>query len=121
VLPQCAAHLEPGGCFVVEVSVPDLRRLPAGQNAVPFQVGPATWALDVYEVATQSMSSNYFELRNGHWEFTSYPFRYAWPAELDLMAELAGLRLRDRWDGWTGRPFTSESTKHVSVWEKPGS
>jgi SAM-dependent methyltransferase len=116
-----AAHLEPGGCFVIEVSVPDLRRLPPGQDVVPFHVSPTRWAFDVYDVATQAMSSNYVEVAGGSGEYTSFPFRYVWPAELDLMAQLAGMRLRERWGGWTREPFTSESRKHVSVWEKPAS
>ncbi|MFC5753265.1 class I SAM-dependent DNA methyltransferase [Actinomadura rugatobispora] len=114
-----ARHLEPGGRFVVEVGVPDLRRLPPGQDAVPFQVGETRWAYDVYDVATQSMSSNYVEIVDGRGTFTSIPFRYVWPSELDLMARLAGMRLRDRWAGWTREPFTGESRGHVSVWEKP--
>jgi SAM-dependent methyltransferase len=118
---NAAVHLEPGGCFVIEVMVPDLRRLPPGQNAVPFHVSAARWAFDVYDVATQAMSSNYIELDGGRGTYTSIPFRYVWPAELDLMAALAGLRLRERWQGWTREPFTSESRQHVSVWEKPAS
>ncbi len=114
-----AAHLEPGGCFLIEVMVPDLRRLPPGQDAIPFQVGPDRWSVDVYDVATQAMSSNYIEITDGRCEYTRYPFRYVWAAELDLMAQLAGLRLRERWDGWTREPFGSESRQHVSVWEKP--
>ena len=92
-----AAHLEPGGCFVIEVMIPDLRRLPAGQNVVPRHVSPTRWAFDVYDTATQTMSSNYLEVAGGHAEYTSTPFRYVWPAELDLLAQLAGLRLRERW------------------------
>ena len=99
--------------------IPDLRRLPAGQNVVPFHVSPTRWAFDVYDIATQKMSSNYVEVIAGRGEYTSTPFRYVWPAELDLMAQLAGLRLRERWDGWTREPFTSESRQHVSIWEKP--
>lgn len=114
-----AAHLQPGGCFVIEVMTPDLRRLPPGQNTVPFHISPTKWAFDVYDVATQAMSSNYIELSGGQGEYTSIPFRYVWPSELDLMAQLAGLRLRERWDGWTRQPFTSESRQHVSIWEKP--
>src|SRR5713226_10410514 len=79
-----AAHLEPGGCFVIEVGIPDLRRLPPGQNVVPFHVSPTRWAFDVYDVATQAMSSNYVEVTGGRGEYTSIPFRYVWPAELDL-------------------------------------
>ncbi len=114
-----AAHLEPGGCFVIEVGVPDLRRLPPGQTAVPFHVSATRWAFDIYDVATQAMSSNYVEITGERADYTSIPFRYVWPAELDLMAQLAGMRLRDRWAGWAGEPFTSESRQHVSVWEKP--
>ena len=111
-----AAHLEPGGCFVIEVGVPDLRRLPPGQTAVPFHVSPTRWAFDIYDVATQAMSSNYLTVDDG---YRSIPFRYVWPAELDLMAQLAGMRPYDRWEGWAREPFTSESGGHVSVWEKP--
>jgi SAM-dependent methyltransferase len=113
-----AAHLEPGGCFVIEVAIPDLRILPPGQTAVPFHVSPTKWAFDAYDVATQAMSSNYIEVVDGRGEYTSIPFRYVWPAELDLMAQLAGLRLRERWAGWKREPFTSESRQHVSIWEK---
>jgi SAM-dependent methyltransferase len=113
-----AAHLEPGGCFVIEVMIPDLRRLPQGQNVVPFHVSPTKWAFDVYDVATQATSSNYVEVVDGRGTYTTIPFRYVWPAELDLMAQLAGLRLRERWAGWRREPFTSDSGKHVSVWEK---
>jgi SAM-dependent methyltransferase len=115
-----AAHLEPGGCFVIEVGVPELRRLPPGQNVVPFHVSPTRWAFDIYDTATQAMSSNYVTVDGGRGEYRSIPFRYVWPAELDLMAQLAGLRLRERWDGWTRAPFTSESRQHVSNWAKPG-
>src|SRR5215472_7774245 len=114
-----AAHLEPGGCFVIEVHVPQLRRLPPGQNVVPFHVSPTRWAFDRYDTATQAMSSNYIEVADGRGEYTSIPFRYVWPAELDLMAQLAGMRLRERWGGWRREPFTSESDQHVSIWEKP--
>jgi SAM-dependent methyltransferase len=114
-----AAHLAPGGCFVIEVMVPELRKLPPGQLVLPFQVSPTRLAFDVYDVATQQMSSNYVRLDDGAGEFSSFPFRYAWPAELDLMAQLAGLRLRERWADWRREPFTSDSGKHVSVWEKP--
>lgn len=116
---NAADHLEPGGCFVIEVGVPELRKLPAGQNAVPFHVSPTKWAFDIYDVATQAMSSNYVEVVDGRGSYHTIPFRYVWPSELDLMARLAGLRLRERWAGWSRDPFTSESDQHVSVWEKP--
>jgi SAM-dependent methyltransferase len=114
-----AAHLEPGGCFVVEVGVPDLRRLPPGQKLRPFHASPTRWAFDIYEPATQAMSSNYVEVVDGRGSYRSIPFRYVWPAELDLMAQLAGLELRERWESWARQPFTDESGQHVSVWEKP--
>ncbi|MCI3272262.1 class I SAM-dependent DNA methyltransferase [Streptomyces cylindrosporus] len=115
-----AAHLEPGGHFVVEVGVPDLRRLPPGQNAVPFRVGDGRLGFDLYDdLATQSMSSHHVRVDgDGNGSYFAMPFRYVWPSELDLMARLAGMRLRERWDGWTREPFTGESRQHVSVWEK---
>ncbi|MEI5522393.1 class I SAM-dependent methyltransferase [Streptomyces brasiliscabiei] len=115
---NAAAHLVPGGRFVIEVGVPDLRRLPPGQNAVPFRVGPARLGFDTYDVATQGLRSHHMTVVEGRTVYRSIPFRYVWPAELDLMARLAGMRLRDRWEGWKGEPFTNESTTHVSVWEK---
>jgi SAM-dependent methyltransferase len=114
-----AAHLEPGGCFVIEVTIPDLRSLSPGRNVVPFHVSPTGWAYDLYDTASQAMSSNYVEVTDGRGRYRSIPFRYVWPAELDLMAELAGLRPRERWDGWTREPVTSQSRQHVSVWQKP--
>jgi SAM-dependent methyltransferase len=117
---NAAAHLEPNGCFVIEVHLPELRKLPPGQNVLPFQVSPTRLAFDIYDFATQQMSSNYVKLDGGRGEFTSYPFRYVWPSELDLMAQLVGMRLYDRWAGWGREPFTSESGKHVSAWVKPG-
>ncbi|MFE3265071.1 MULTISPECIES: class I SAM-dependent DNA methyltransferase [unclassified Streptomyces] len=116
---NAAAHLDPGGRFVVEVGVPDLRRLPPGQNAVPFHISSTRWAFDTFDVATQAMSSHYVTIVDGRAEHQSLPFRYVWPSELDLMARLAGLRLSARWEGWARTPFTGESTRHVSVWEKP--
>jgi hypothetical protein len=115
---NAAAHLAPGGCFVIEVGVPELRRLPPGQTVLPWQVTPTRWAFDIYDPATQAMSSNYLTVEEGRGEYRSIPFRYVWPSELDLMARLAGMRLRDRWEDWTRKPFTGDSRKHVSVWEK---
>ena len=116
---KVAAQLEPGGCFVVEVGVPGLQRLPPGETIHAFHVSETRWGFDEYDVATQGLISHHFELLNGRVERSSIPFRYAWPSELDLMARLAGMRLRERWGGWNREPFTSDSRKHVSVWEKP--
>jgi SAM-dependent methyltransferase len=114
-----AAHLEPGGCFVIEVGVPNLRRLPPGETLRAFHVSETRWGIDEFDVANQGLISHHLTLVDGRLERVSIPFRYAWPAELDLMAELAGMSLRERWSGWNREPFTSASTKHVSVWEKP--
>lgn len=116
---NAAEHLEPGGRFVIEVGVPELRRLPEGEDALFFHRSPDSWAFDVYDTATQAMSSNYVEIVDGRGTYRSIPFRYVWPSELDLMARIAGLRLRDRWEDWNREPFTSRSRGHVSVWEKP--
>jgi SAM-dependent methyltransferase len=115
-----AAHLAPGGCFVIELGIPELRRLPPGETMHVFNAGPTHWGIDEYDVAGQGLTSHHFELVDGRFERFSLPFRYAWPAELDLMAELAGMSLRERWSGWKREPFTGESEQHVSVWEKPG-
>jgi SAM-dependent methyltransferase len=114
-----AAHLEPGGCFVIEVGVPPLRWLPPGQNVLPWSAGPTEWVCYTYDFAAQRSQGHYIDLDDGRGEYRTIPFRYVWPAELDLMARLAGLRLRDRWAGWAREPFTGESRGHVSVWEKP--
>ena len=114
-----AAHLEPGGCFVIEVGIPGLQRLPPGETARVFHISETRWGIDEFDVANQGLTSHHFEIVEGRVERFSTPFRYAWPAEYDLMAELAGMRLRERWSGWRREPFTSESRKHVSVWERP--
>jgi len=114
-----AAHLQPGGCFVIEIGVPDLQRLPPGETIRAFHVSDTRWGFDEYDVARQGLTSHHLELIDESIERVSIPFRYVWPSELDLMAELSGMRLRDRWGGWKREPFTSESRRHVSVWEKP--
>jgi SAM-dependent methyltransferase len=114
-----AAHLDPGGCFVIEVGVPGLQRLPPGETIHAFHVSETRWGLDEYDVARQGLTSHHFEIVDGRLERFSVPFRYVWPAELDLMAQLAGMSLRERWSGWKREPFTSDSHKHISVWEKP--
>jgi SAM-dependent methyltransferase len=113
-----AAQLEPGGCFVIEVGVPDLQRLPPGETFRPFRVTAARLGFDEYDVVSQGLVSHHYTVVDGSLEVLSVPFRYVWPAELDLMARLAGMTLRERWRGWTREPFTSESTSHVSVWQK---
>ena len=114
-----AAHLEPGGCFVVEVGVPQLQRLPPGETVRAFDVSPARLGFDEYDVASQGLVSHHYREVDGKLDVVSVPFRYVWPSELDLMARLAGMTLRERWGGWQREPFTSDSELHVSVWEKP--
>jgi SAM-dependent methyltransferase len=111
-----AAHLEAGGHFVIEVGVPQLQRLPPGETVRPFALTPTHLGFDEYDVANQGLISHHYELVDGAWRAHSVPFRYVWPAELDLMARLAGMTIVERWGGWRREPFTSESTSHVSVW-----
>ncbi|HEY2958789.1 MAG TPA: class I SAM-dependent methyltransferase [Actinomycetota bacterium] len=113
-----AAHLEPGGCFVVEVGVPALQRLPPGETVRAFHLSATRLGFDEYDVASQGLVSHHYSIVDGRLEVGSIPFRYVWPAELDLMARLAGMTLRERWSDWKREPFTSDSTGHVSVWEK---
>jgi SAM-dependent methyltransferase len=114
-----AAHLEPGGCFVIEVGVPGVQRLPPGETVRPFAVTPTHLGFEEYDVANQIAFSHHYWVVDGRLETFSAPFRYVWPSELDLMARLAGLRLRERWSDWHRALLTSESGSHVSVWEKP--
>ena len=110
---NAAGHLEPGGCFVVEVGVPNTARLEV------FDLSESHVGIDEYEPATQHFVSHHFNLVDGHWQRLSIPFRSVSPGEFDLMARLAGMELRERWTDWDRSPFTAESTRHVSVWEKP--
>jgi SAM-dependent methyltransferase len=110
---NAAAHLEPGGRFVVEVGVPNTQRLEV------FDLSDTHVGVDELDFDTQRLVSHHFNLIDGRWERFSIPFRSVSPAELDLMARLAGMTLCERWSGWEREPFTSESPKHVSVWRKP--
>jgi hypothetical protein len=114
---NAAAHLEPGGCFVIEVGVPALQRLPPGETVRAFTVGPTRLGFDEYDVAAQILFSHHYWVEEGKLETFSAPYRYVWPSELDLMARLAGMTLRERWTDWQRAPFTSDSTAHVSVWQ----
>ena len=107
-----AAHLEPGGCFVVEVGVLSTRPLKV------FNLSDTHVGVDEFDADTQRLVSHHFSLVDGRWERISMPFRGVSPAELDLMARIAGMTLRERWSNWERAPFTSASTKHVSVWER---
>jgi SAM-dependent methyltransferase len=114
-----ADHLEPGGCFVIELEVPALQRLPPGETMRAFTVSPPHLGFDELDVATQQGVSHHYWVADGRGEVFSMPYRFVWPSELDLMARIAGMTLRERWSGWHREPFTSNSRKHISVWEKP--
>jgi SAM-dependent methyltransferase len=113
-----SAHLEAAGRFIIEVLVPGLRRLPPGETFQPFNVSPTHLGFDEFDVARQGLVSHHYWIDDGKVEVFSMPFRYVWPSELDLMARLAGMTLRERWSSWTREPFTSTSGKHISVWQK---
>jgi hypothetical protein len=115
---NASAHLEPGGQFVIEVIVPGWQRLPPGERFQVFDVSPNHVGFDEIDVVTQASVSHHYWIEDGRVDVVSPPFRYVWPAELDLMARVAGMSLRERWGGWKREPFTAESTKHVSVWVK---
>jgi SAM-dependent methyltransferase len=116
---NAAAHLERGGRFVIEARVPELQRLPPGQTVLPWRADPAGMSYYVYDVVTQRLSGQHYHLVDGRVQASPTEMRYAWPAELDLMARLAGMRLENRWAGWRREPFTALSPAHVSVYEKP--
>lgn len=117
---NAAAHLAAGGRFVVETGVPELHRLPAGESIMPFDVSPHHLGFDEYidRVNQISISHHYF-IDGDRVRVSSPSFRYVWPSELDLMAQLAGMTLENRWADWLGTTFTGDSPSHVSVWRKP--
>lgn len=113
---NAASHLERHGLFLVEIMLPELQRLPRGERFVPFAVSAEHLGFDEYDVVQQGLTSHHYY--PGKAEYETFPGRYAWPSELDLMAQLAGMTLRERWSGWRREPFTAASDTHVSVWEK---
>jgi SAM-dependent methyltransferase len=114
-----AEHLAPGGCFVIETGVPPLRQLPPGQDILAYRASSGRIVSYSYDHASQHYRGHYVAFTDGTGDYRTIPFRYVWPAELDLMAQLAGLRWRSRWADWNREPFTTDSRSHVSVWEKP--
>ena len=116
---NAAAHIEPGGVFVVEVMIPRISKLPFGEKFFAYDVSDRHWGVDEYDVSTQGLVSHHLRFVNGSIERFSIPFRYVWPSELDLMAALAGMTRPERWGSWTREPFTSLSESHVTVWAKP--
>ena len=118
VFRNAAHHLTPGGYFLIENYVPELQRLPPGETKHLFHATPTHVAFEEYDLVRQIAVSNHYWEIDGRLEAFSTPHRYVWPSELDLMAQLAGMRLRNRWSDWHRAPFTSESRSHISVWEK---
>ena len=113
-----AAHLEAGGCFVIENYIPELQRLPPGETMYVFTATPTHVGVGEYDVANQIEVSRHWWMIDGQLRTFSSPHRYLWPGELDLMARFAGMTLRERWSDWHREPFTSNSRSHISVWEK---
>jgi len=116
---NAAAHLEPGGCFVVETLVPRLQQLPTGERFVPYDVSDHHIGIDEYDVVNQMLVPHHVSTRADGVTRSSGRFRYAWPAEYDLMARIAGMEFGDRWADWHRSPFTATSASHVSVWRMP--
>ncbi|MGA8044631.1 MAG: class I SAM-dependent methyltransferase [Dermatophilaceae bacterium] len=117
---NAAAHLAPGGHFLIELGVPALRLLSPGQIAVPFEVTDRHTGVDTYDPVTQQGTSHHYtRLVDGTYRYSVSNFRYIWPAECDLMARLAGLDAAGRWANWDRTRFTRESTSHISLWNKP--
>ncbi len=115
---NAAAHLRSGGRFVIEARVPELQRLPLGQTVLPWRADPGGVSYYVYDTVTQRLSGRHYEFVDGRVQPNPIEMRYAWPAELDLMARIAGLRLEHRWANWQREPFTHLSPAHVSVYVK---
>ncbi len=117
---NAAAHLRPGGRFVIENGVPKLHQLPPGETIRPFDVSPHHLGFDEYvDRVDQLLVSHHYFIDGDRVRTLSGTFRFVWPSELDLMAELAGMTLEDRWAGWNREPFTGDAPSHVSVWRKP--
>ena len=117
---NAARHLVPGGLFVIELWVPPLRRLPPGQTAVPFDISDSHVGFDTYDIARQMCTSHHYTRdKDGSLRYRNGEFRYVWPAECDLMAQLAGLEFESRFADWRRSPFTGDSENHISVWRKP--
>ena len=119
---NAARHLRPGGRFVIETMVPELRRLGANETIIPFDLSAEHIGFDQYlDLIDQILVSHHYHLGAGSARVSRIALRYVWPAELDLMARLAGLELEDRWADWHRAPFAGDSPAHVSVWRKPAS
>jgi hypothetical protein len=115
---NAARHLRPGGTFLIENYVPELRRIPPGERSLVFTATPTHIGVSEYDFADQTEVSRHWWTIEGELRTFSSPFRYVWPSELDLMARIAGLRPSGRWSDWDRSPFTGESRSHISTWQK---
>lgn len=116
---NAAHHLRPGGRFVIDLWVPPIQRLAPGEMAVPMVIGDGHLVFDTYDLVTQECTSHHYRRQDdGSVRYGAGHFRYIWPAECDLMAQLAGMQLESRWADWNGSPFTATSESHVSVWRR---
>jgi SAM-dependent methyltransferase len=119
VFANAAAHLEPGGHFLVELMVPQLRRVPPSQIGWIFQMDPNHVGIETYDdVVNQIASSHHWKVIDGRLVHHSAPYRYIWPSEVVLMANMAGMDLEERWGNWDRSPFTSDSGKQVALFAK---
>jgi SAM-dependent methyltransferase len=116
---NAARHLQPGGRFVIEVFVPNLRGLPIGSIGQAFRIEADRVGFDTFDLLNQGLVSHHYTITEGNASVFHSHHRFVWPSELDLMGELAGLRLVERWADWTRAPFTADSPSHVSVWQRP--
>ena len=116
---NASEHLSPGGSFVIEVGVPRLRQLPAGETFLVFDASDGHFGVDEFDLVNQRSTSHHAWIRDGRGRTFDSTHRYAWPAEYDLMARIAGLQFENRWANWQRDPFTADSTSHISVWRKP--
>ena len=115
---NAARHLKPQGRFLIETFVPPIQKIPFGETKLAFANSRDHFGIDEFDVASQTFTSSHVWMKEGRHEFLSIPFRYAWPAELDLMANIAGLELEHRWSDWDRSPYDLMSAKHISVWRK---
>jgi len=116
---NAASHLSVGGRFLIETMVPELRHLPPGETIRPFDVSSHHLGFDEYaDLVNQISISHHYHIDGDQVRTNSPAFRYVWPSELDLMAQIAGLKLEARWQNWDREPFTGESRSHVSIWQK---
>lgn len=113
------AHLKPGGRFLIETLVPPIQKIPFGETMLADDCSLDHWGIDEFDIVTQQYTSHHIRMTNDTFTRNSVPFRFAWPAEFDVMAKFAGFGLENRWSDWLKSPFTRLSKSHISIWQKP--